>query len=104
MSFTLLLMACQDQILAQVHTHTSVLPLFLPPATVPPTRRQVPLLHEMDEKTLYLLASKMTPFRWVHRGGVRALFFLSAALLFKLRNVLQWWRWSSRRPTCWPLK
>ena len=25
--------------------------------------RQVPLLREMDEKTLYLLASKMTPFR-----------------------------------------
>jgi hypothetical protein len=29
--------------------------------------RQVPLLHEMDEKTLYLLASKMTPFRFT--GG-----------------------------------
>lgn len=24
----------------------------------------MPLLQEMDEKTLYLLASKMTPFRW----------------------------------------
>lgn len=36
----------------------------------PSACRQVPLLREMDEKTLYLLASKMTPFRWVqkHQG------------------------------------
>lgn len=27
-------------------------------------RRRVPLLRELDDKTLYLLASKMTPFRW----------------------------------------
>lgn len=31
----------------------------------PPARRRVPLLCELDDKTLYLLASKMTPFRWV---------------------------------------
>lgn len=30
----------------------------------------MPLLHEMDDTTLYLLASKMTPFRWANAGSL----------------------------------
>lgn len=42
-------------------------PRLLPSCASLPTARRVPLLREMDDKTLYLLASKMTPFRRVKR-------------------------------------